>query len=106
MPNSHKKVWWQCRRGHEWEAVVASRNRGIGCPYCHSKSSQLELRLYTELKYLFKEVRLREKIIGKECDIFMPNINLGIEIDGKYWHKEKQHIDKEKIDILKGRESL
>ncbi|MCM3252447.1 zinc-ribbon domain-containing protein [Priestia aryabhattai] len=31
---SHKKVWWQCKKGHEWKAAVYSRNGGAGCPYC------------------------------------------------------------------------
>ena len=31
---SNKKVWWMGNCGHEWEAVIASRNTGIGCPYC------------------------------------------------------------------------
>ena len=29
-PNSVEKVWWQCEKGHEWEAVISSRNQGIG----------------------------------------------------------------------------
>ena len=33
-PNSHKKVWWICKNGHEWEAQVKSRNYGCGCPMC------------------------------------------------------------------------
>ena len=36
-PNSHKKVWWKCSKGHEWQAVVASRNRGSGCPICRNE---------------------------------------------------------------------
>ena len=36
-PNSHKKVWWKCRKGHEWQATIANRNRGRGCPYCSGK---------------------------------------------------------------------
>lgn len=31
---SNKKVWWKCHAGHEWEAVIANRSRGRGCPYC------------------------------------------------------------------------
>ena len=34
MPNSHKKVWWKCSKGHEWFAEIGSRNRGNGCPQC------------------------------------------------------------------------
>jgi len=31
---SGKKVWWKCKRGHKWQAVIASRNNGRGCPDC------------------------------------------------------------------------
>lgn len=31
---SHKKVWWQCEKGHEWEARVADRTAGSRCPDC------------------------------------------------------------------------
>ena len=33
-PNSNKKVWWKCQKGHEWQTSIASRNSGYGCPYC------------------------------------------------------------------------
>ncbi len=33
-PGSGRKVWWQCKRGHEWETQIALRSRGSGCPYC------------------------------------------------------------------------
>ena len=32
--NSHKKVWWKCDKGHEWQATLRDRNRGHGCPEC------------------------------------------------------------------------
>jgi len=32
---SHKKVWWLCSKGHEWESIVSNRTgQGRGCPYC------------------------------------------------------------------------
>lgn len=31
---SGKRVWWKCKRGHVWDAVIASRNNGRGCPKC------------------------------------------------------------------------
>ena len=36
-PNSSKKVWWKCSEGHEWQAIVSSRNNGHGCPYCSGR---------------------------------------------------------------------
>lgn len=32
---SHKKVWWICKYGHEWESEVKRRTlSGQGCPFC------------------------------------------------------------------------
>ena len=36
MPGSNKKAWWICENGHEWEAVIASRNKGVGCQECYN----------------------------------------------------------------------
>ena len=32
---SDRKVWWICKNGHEWEAVVKNRVNGTGCPVCY-----------------------------------------------------------------------
>lgn len=36
---SDRKVWWCCPAGpdHEWQAVVSSRTRGAGCPFCSGR---------------------------------------------------------------------
>ena len=34
LPGSHKKVWWKCQEGHEWEAIIKERSKGKPCPYC------------------------------------------------------------------------
>ena len=34
---SHKKVWWKCAKGHEWQSVVKERQQGNDCPYCSNK---------------------------------------------------------------------
>lgn len=35
---SHKKVWWVCEKGHEWETSIETVARlGCGCPYCAGK---------------------------------------------------------------------
>lgn len=35
--HSKEKVWWIGKCGHKWDAVVDSRMRGRGCPYCAGK---------------------------------------------------------------------
>lgn len=37
---SHTPVWWRCANGHEWEAVVYTRTRGSGYPFCAGKKTQ------------------------------------------------------------------
>ena len=34
---SNKYAWWICAKGHEWEAIIGSRNAGSGCPYCSNQ---------------------------------------------------------------------
>ena len=36
-PNSNKKVWWKCDKGHEWETSVSTRNSNSNCPICGNK---------------------------------------------------------------------
>ena len=36
-PGMKKKVWWLCEKGHEWNALIQSRNAGCGCPECARK---------------------------------------------------------------------
>lgn len=31
---SNRKVWWQCGKGHAWQAVISNRSLGTDCPYC------------------------------------------------------------------------
>lgn len=44
---SGKRVWWLGECGHEWEAIVQSRTRGAGCPFC---SNQRVLAGFNDLK--------------------------------------------------------
>ncbi len=36
-PNSNKKVWWNCKRKHEWKAIINNRTCGTGYPYCSGR---------------------------------------------------------------------
>ena len=33
-PGMGRIVWWKCSRNHEWRAIIQSRVRGNGCPFC------------------------------------------------------------------------
>jgi len=98
---SDKKVWWLCPKGHSHESVVKNRtlNKSM-CPDCSNQSSEPEIRILSELKWFFDEVNSRYKVDGVEIDIYIPKINLGIEYDGKYWHKDNEDSDLEKNKFL------
>lgn len=109
---SKKKVWWICKKEHVWEAVIGNRTRGAGCPKCNPHSSRLEIRLYSEIKALIPKTNWREKIRGKEVDIFLKEQMIAIELDGSYWHKNKilkdlnknRELIKSKVKIIRLRE--
>jgi len=86
MPNSKEKVWWKCSNGHEWQAVLYSRNNGTGCPYCAGKKV---LKGYNDLKTvnptLAKEWNY-EKNNGLTPEDVMPNSNKKV-----WWKCSKGH---------------
>ena len=45
-PNSNKKVWWLCSKGHNWVAVISNRNNGNDCPHCFKKTGKLRHRRF------------------------------------------------------------
>lgn len=53
---THKKLEWICAKGHIWKAVVTSRIRGNGCPYCAGK---FVLQGVSDLETTHPEIALR-----------------------------------------------
>lgn len=89
-----RKVWWICKHGHEWKAAIGSRViNGTGCPKCTHQTSRIEIAVFSELNALFNKVEWRKKISGFECDVFLPELNIGIEVDGVYWHSRSPEAE-------------
>ncbi|MCR8666237.1 zinc-ribbon domain-containing protein [Aestuariibaculum sp. M13] len=105
---STKKVWWQCPKGknHEWKTSPSRRRLGTGCPFCTNPSSTPELRILSELRSIFPKVDHRVIIDGFEVDIYIPELKVGIEYDGKFWHINKQKQDLRKNNALRGKIKL
>ena len=107
--NSNKKVWWKCDKfdDHEWYANIYNRSgKGYSCPFCNlTPQSKQELIITFELLKFFKDINpkgYKTRLNGKlrAIDIFIPDLNLAIEFDGSYWHKDKRAIDKIKSEML------
>ena len=83
---SNKKVWWKCKNGHEWQAVINSRFGGNNCPYC---SNQRCLTGYND--FLTITPRLKEEWdFEKNKNIIASNVITGS--NKKYWWKcSKNH---------------
>lgn len=101
---SNKKVWWQCEFGHEWESSVANRSIGRNCPIC-SKEMRTSFPEQAILFYLNKTTPVQNRCttFGKEIDVYLPEYKIGIEYNGKYWHKNKTEIDKNKVDFFRNK---
>ena len=97
--NSGKKVWWRCEKGHEWQAQIASRNWGNGCPQCANElqSSFPEKIVFYYLSKFFENAVENYKpdwLRPMELDIYIPSRNIAIEYDGRNWHKDSSKDNK------------
>ena len=50
---ANTKVWWQCSKGHEWEAIVNNRSKGAGCPIC---ANARLLQGYNDLATVYPQI--------------------------------------------------
>ena len=100
LAGSHKKAWWRCAKNHSWNAVIKSRVQGAGCPFCSNQSSTPEVRILSELEYIFPGIVSRYKEEKTEIDLFIPGLRVGVEYDGSYFHRAKEEKDKAKTQTL------
>jgi glutaredoxin len=84
-PNSNKKVWWQCKRGHEWSATVSSRTSGTGCPYCYGRFPSADNNLAVMYPELVKEWD-KEGNVGLDPAQFTPHVGRKV-----WWHCGQGH---------------
>lgn len=101
--NSNISVHWRCGKGHSFKKSVTDRTppKSSGCPECSVHgTSRNELRIYCELAHFFPNIIWRNKDFGVEIDILLPDLSVGIEYDGSYWHGDKTDQDLKKTKFL------
>jgi hypothetical protein len=71
-------------------------NQGTRCPHCALKGkSGKEIEVLDYIKSIYSgEVIHTFKLDNTEIDIFIPDLNVGIEYNGLYWHSEQNGKDK------------
>lgn len=86
-PGTHKKAWWICKEGHEWEAQVRSRTRGNRCPVCtRRKLVSGENDLATTHPNLVKEWHPELNKNLNACDVMSGSTRR------IWWTCEKKHV--------------
>ena len=98
MAGSIKRYHWKCHKcGHEWQATPNDRALGhTGCPECNKGISVQELAVYYYVKKLFPDTVNCYKNFGYELDLYIPELNLAIELDGGLWHENRLESDNKK----------
>jgi hypothetical protein len=103
-------VHWRCAEfpdTHRWTASPLNRiTGGNGCPDCMTPGmSAQEVRLAFELAEMmsFDPKRHRVAIPGKyvNVDMVVPRLQLLMEFDGSYWHRNTQERDSVKTQMLR-----
>lgn len=99
--HSNLKAWFKCKAcGFEWESTINNRTndkRPRGCPECSRRrgTSYPEQVVYWAIKEQYPDAINRYIIDKTEIDIFIPELNLGIEYDGCIWHSDKKAEQRE-----------
>lgn len=109
VAGTHRKAYWKCRIcGNEWQASIASRNRGNGCKKCfHSQQVSFQEKavlFFVRKMYPTAIDSYRPNWLNpKELDIYIPEYSIGIEYDGAEWHSDpKKDTIKDEICESKG----
>ncbi len=80
----------RCEDGHQFQRNLAGWNRWVTtCPECSKTRSSYEKDLVRRLKQFYDgEIQTTNitVIAPLEIDVYLPEIQLGIEINGDYWH--------------------
>ena len=64
IPTSHKKIWWKCEKGHEFEQTIRQRVKSAKinlingrpiCPFCNHERVSSTYNLFKEFRYIAKQ---------------------------------------------------
>lgn len=92
--SSNRKMEWECGAcSFVWTTRVADRAVGKGCPDCAAKTfvSRFEREVADFVKSHVDNVETTYRSLKgiTELDIYLPELRIGIECQGIYWHSEE-----------------
>jgi len=94
---AHKFVTIICPKHGKFITKAYSHLAGVGCPSCYEKYKKFETEVYDFIKTLYSGfiIRCDRRVLKdpktgrcKEIDIYLPELGIGVECDGEYWHEK------------------
>lgn len=110
--NSHSKITFHCKKcGNIFVKIACDHLTSIsgGCTKCNCNSSNAEIEIANFVKTIVNNPETlmfnnRTLLNGKEIDIVIPELRIGIEYNGLFWHSEDRKgktIHLEKLEMCK-----
>jgi hypothetical protein len=99
-------------KGHEFDIHIDNylkrvKYKTLLCTICNpidKHQSGKEIKLYNFIKSIYDgEIIQNYKVDRQEIDIYLPELNLGFELNGIYWHSDKfknKYYHKDKSDFF------
>lgn len=86
-----KKVTVICPDHGEFQQLADAHASGAGCPNCATRISKAERNIFEMVKALAPDAVQSDRTIldGREIDILIPSLKIGIEFNGLIWHSTK-----------------
>lgn len=100
--NNKTHIECQCKHcKHKWNPIPNSLLRGSGCPQCwaYKQTSFAEQAIYFYCKQVTTAYN-RYTNFGKEIDIYLPELCVGVEYNGDFWHTNRKDNDRDKINFF------
>lgn len=97
--NNKTRVTIQCIKHGDFEIRPDDHLKGAGCQKCsfenidYSSSYEKEIKEFVLKNNPNINIIERHRLGRKEIDLYFPDLNLGIEFNGTYWHS---HLNKDK----------
>lgn len=100
------KIYFECKEcGNIWPSRPQQLLRWQGCPKCQKRWQtsfpEQAIFYYIQKKYADAINSFKSGFGQSEIDIYIPSINVGIEYDGRNWHKGNGEKEIKKYEICK-----
>ena len=104
---NNKNSLYNCTKGHTFSIssdnyIKRSNSGNPICTICYpigDNKSIMEKELYDYINIIYEKEIIQSYRDGLEIDIYLPDLKIGFEFNGLYWHSEKYkyrnyHLDK------------